>query len=542
MSIAALRSAYDQADAFVNTSFDTALRLKEQGVDLSGLVGGGSSLMSSFGGDTKYSERYSLLRGWVWSALHALADAGSQQDFNVAKLTGPKQGERRFRGSKSVDKERQTTEQAQKDYARSKMVQSAFQKTAQQDFELLFDHEIYTVMEQPNPCQSQQTFVYNFIMNLGLTGWSYVICGADEEGNMRFYSLPTTWIKPDHREGAFSAFRIQNPSEVGKQPIVIPRDNVGFAHIPNPADPLSAMAPAASQMAAIRIDDHIQTSQTMFFRNGVFPSVAITIGDNPMGDGSTPRLEGPQRRAIESAIRRMWSNVNNYGTPVILDGLVKSIERMSATQNEMGWDKSEDKVRTRILSAYQVHPFILGEQMAGSYAQAYVVESRFYDKVNSYLSMLSTLMTVLLGSNYSEERLMCWWTKKEAVDPQIRSTEMREARKNGDISKNEHRAYLGLSPVEEDVERNALLNSVGGMTGAVQLLSAAGQGMIPADSAVYLLSQFLEIPIDDLESGLNLQGGTAQATETLQQALSYLSLGDKEARKVAGHLNRKLGG
>ena len=112
----------------------------------------------------------------------------------------------------------------------------------------------------------------------------------------------------------------------------------------------------------------------------------------------------------------------NYGNPAIIDGLIEKYERMSATSNEMGWDKSEDKVRTRILSAYRVHPYILGEHVSvGGHAQVAAIEKRFCSGVNSGLDLLSTLMTNFLGPAVAEnERVVIAWEKCIAVDDKLR--------------------------------------------------------------------------------------------------------------------------
>jgi hypothetical protein len=90
--------------------------------------------------------------------------------------------------------------------------------------------------------------------------------------------------------------------------------------------------------------------------------------------------------------------VANYGEPAIVDGMIESVTRLSATQNEMGWEKSEDKIRTRILSAFGVHPYILGEPVGvGGYAQVVNIEKRFYKRVNTFLDMLSTVVTNFVG-------------------------------------------------------------------------------------------------------------------------------------------------
>jgi hypothetical protein len=353
-----------------------------------------------------------------------------------------------------------------------------------------------------------------------------------------FYSLPTTWVRPDHSKGLFSKFRIVNPNkpEASQDTEPLDRSQVAFASMPNPSDPLSPLAPVTTQMLSVRIDDHIQTSQERFFENGVFPSVLVSIGKDPHPDvpsGIRPRLTGPQRRQVNAMIQKMMAGVHNYGHPAILDGMIERIDRLSATQNEMGWEKSEGAVRTRILSAFGVHPYILGEPVnVGGYAQAAKIEERFCKRVNTFLDMIGWTITNFAGPMAGgDDRLLVWWEKCEPNDPSLRLATMREGRRNGDVTRNEYRAFAGFPPVEEEIdERGKLLETVGGMTGAVQVITAVGQGLMTSQTAAHLFSMFFEIPI---EEALQIVGQATEAetleeaTETLREAVSVLGVSPK---------------
>jgi len=285
---------------------------------------------------------------------------------------------------------------------------------------------------------------------------------------------------------------------------------------------LSGLAPSTSQILAIRVDDHIQTSQERFFENGVFPSVIVTVGKDPHPDvasGIRPRLTGEQRRQITGAIRKTMSGVTNYGNPAIVDGLIEKIERLSATQNEMGWEKSEDAVMDRILSAFSVPPFILGKALPGSYSQAYVTREIFCQRVNTFLDMLSTVMTNFVNLRMPEsDDVLVWWEKSNPVDPSIRSKEIIEARKLHDITQDEYRAHLGLPPAEEEEKRSKFFDSPASMRSVHELLSKVTLGEISADSASQILSLFFEIPLEDAN---NIVGST-QENQLIQESVRML--------------------
>jgi hypothetical protein len=364
--------------------------------------------------------------------------------------------------------------------------------------------------------------------------------GQTEGGQFEFYALPTTWIRPDHTGGPFSRFQIVNPRDPSSSGSSewFGRENIAFAHLPNPSDPLSALAPATSQMMAIRVDDHIQTSQERFFENGIFPSVVVTIGRDPHPDvasGVRPRLSGGQRRQVIGAIKKAMGGVANYGNPGIVDGLIERIDRLSATQNEMGWDKSEDKVMKRILSAFCVHPYILGDAVSiGGYAQAAKIEERFCKRVNTFLDMLGTVMgNFAAPMAEGKDKLMVWWEKCEPHDPSLRWTNIREGRKNNDITRNEFRYMLGLPPAEvEEAKRSKLLESVGGMTGAVQILNVMGQGGITPETAAKLFALFFEITVEEATEIIGEVEGKEEdaieeATDALELAIEAIGVSPK---------------
>ena len=515
----ALQKSFDNSRAFALTVHNDAMRLKDAGA-LSIVPSGSLGQLSDFRSERADRERYGLFRGWLYSAINALAMKAASQPVNVARLLGAE--------PRDDERSRPSTT---KYWHQRKMTQGIITKTAREEFELLLSHPLIDLLDRPNPIQSRWQFVYSFVANLNLTGWSFIVFDETEEGNPEMYSLPTTWVKVDHTDGPFSGFRIVNPKNptASQDAPPLTRENVAFAYLPNPADPLAALPPVQTQSNAVRIDDHIQTSQERFFENGIFPSVVVTVGKNPTGtsgEGFRPRLSGAQKRQLKGAIQKEMGSVHNYGMPAIIDGMIESITRLSATQNEMGWEKSEEKVKTRILSAFSVHPFILGEPMnVGGYSQATVIKEVFCDRVNTFLDMLSVITTNRIAPKVSDsDRLVVWWEKCEPVDPQLRSLNLRQARNNGDISKNEIRAELGFSPIEEDEgARGKLLDTVGGMTGAVQIFNAMGQGVLPRESAALLLTIFFQIPIEQANqiTGVGM-ASVPQAIDTLQTAIGEL--------------------
>jgi len=552
-----LNRAIEQAKAVSTTARDGAYRVKASGGVSSIMTPAFSNPFGAMQGQARNNERYSHFRSWVYAAINAIALEASAQPVNVGKVV------KETKGKKPKDKK----SSARSSMLKAKMPTSCRMKAADNEMELMPDHPLLEVLAKPNPMQGRSQFVYSFIANLCLTGWAYVVREIKEDGTPEYYSLPTTWIKVDHKEGPFSRFRIVDPKKpeaAAGDEDWLTREQVGFAHLPNPADPMGATAPASSQIGAIRINDHIQTSREQFFNNGIFPSVIVTVGKDPHPDvpgGIRPRLTNAQRRQVHSVIQKTMGGVSNYGMPAIVDGLIESITRHSMTDSEMGWEKSEASVKSSILSAFCVHPYLIGEAVSvGGYAQVANIEKRFYKRVNAYLDMLSGVITALMDNDDDGEdndSIVVWWEQCEATDPTREDAMLRFARSNNDISQNELRAKLGYGPDEDrseqrlkssdigtitgmlakisegafapdqatvllvemgipediaktivksekekeaTVARNPLLSTVGGMNGAVALLSAMGQGAMSAETAAKLIALFFEIPEKDAKA------------------------------------------
>jgi len=500
----------------------------------SGPVSDNANGVSGWKEQTAARQRYARYHGWVYAAVHALAQQAGQQAANVGRQapTPKKRPGNRKGGNLALPT-----------WLSSKM--------AEGELEVLVGDELNTLLDHPNSMQYRFQFVYSFVANLCLSGWAFMVCGEDEEtGEFRLYSLPTTWVTPVHKKYPFSHFRIvdpKNPTAAYEDRDLLTDVQVCWVNLPNPADPMGGLAPAGAQSRAIAIDDNIQNSQTIFFDNAVFPSAIVTIGKDPHpdvpGTGMRPRLTAPQRRQVIGAIKRVMSGVANYGNPAIIDGMIESIERLTSTQNEIGWEKSEETVKKRILSAFGVHPFILGEQMPGSYAQAYIVRSLFYDRVNLFLSLLGLTLTDFNKRTRPDQAdKVIWFEEAKAKDPTIEKGIWEAARGRDDVTQNEFRAWLGLPP-DEDKNESVLPKSV--LTAVITLCEKVRGGKIDPEQGVAVM-EALGVPSDAAAKIIG-EGQTeeelAAATAALNQASQNLGQAqqqgkpekvDEEAGKLAG--------
>jgi len=514
----ALVESLNTRKAFISTVRNQAIEMKASGITLD--IGGEGTLSSlnEWQSRSKYSQRYALCRGIVYSAVNALASEGASQPIEVKQHTKKK----KLRGTKA----------------------------AKDELEVLTEHVLIDCFERPNPIQNKWQFLYSFIANLALTGWAYIIGEVDEEDKPVFYSIPTTWITPDHTKGPFESFKLQNPHKPGSASEMLDKRNVGFAYLPDPSDIMGALSPASTQLPAIQSNDNIWQSRLQFFKNGIFPGSLVTVGSNPhpgVPAGIRPRLTGVQRQQVYSMVKKLMSGIANYGDPAILDGLIEKIEPLSMNSKEMGWEKSEPATKAAILSAFCVHPYILGEAVSvGGYAQVANIEKRFYKRVNTYLSMFDTLMTWFVQDLLEDTSLKVCVKECNASDPTLDWANWKYARSNGDITQNELREKLGLPPDEDD-NQSAIAPQL--LTPIVQLLAQKASGAItveqienilvglglPTDLAKKVAGKDMppQQPVEGMEKPGKSPEEKPTETELLKEAVNqFKSLPDKEMGRL----------
>lgn len=510
----ALTKAIRRTESVALAAYDCGVKAKVSDTSLDFTLSTPMAGMAGWQEQQAHAEQYSYMREWVYSAINALASEGAGQSPVVARLSGSK-AKAKLQGKKLCELNR--------------MTKTARRKAADMEYEIQEDHLLVDLLDHPNEFQEKWQFVYSFFANLVLTGMAYVAVSYSERlKKWELYSLPSTWVKPNHEQGLFSRFEIKNPKAIGAEPVMLDRSQVGFAMLPNPGDPLAVLAPASSQLRTLRMHEHMLNGQTAFFKNGVHPSVIVTMAQGPyQTTKGRPVLSNVQRRMVHHALRQNVMGDLNQGTAFIVDGLIESMKSFSLTNREMGWDKTEDRIKSRILSAFSVHEFILGGVVTvGGYAQAEIIEQRFCKRVNTYLDMLSNLLTNLLGSIEGDERMLIWFEECQPTNPERRTSTLLTMRSSGDIGQNELRAEMGFPP-DEDLNQ-AVIQPVM-MAGINQMLALLGQGSMQRKQAVvYMVG--IGIPTD-LAEGIAGVGLPEPKTPPLPEPPKLEEDGEEESEE-----------
>ena len=480
----------------VETRSLTTLRTRQPAaVDLGGSIAASqtnASIFGTSGRSRRQAEGYQAFKHWVFVCVNAIAKRIAGQPWMAGNLEGAPDNPVRTADGMIVK---------QPWYA-NRVGKSVREKAAtENELDILATHPVLDAMARPNPLQRKFEFLYSSAVNLLLTGVSYWVGGVvknkDGESQLELWSVPSNLITPIHDGGLFTGYKVKMQPSV--QPLVLKPENVARTYFPDPSDITAVYPPVAACWASVNTDTYIQTSQEQLFERGLTPRWAVTVNADAVTK-EKPVLQGPQRRQIIRAIRDIMRQTTNYGDPAILDGMIESIINLDPKPKEMDWTASGDIVRQRIFATYGVNKFVVGMPEGMNKAQAYVAESSFCrNTVNPIANSFSETATEWLGPMYDKPaRLVVWVEPCQSVDEDRKQKAMFDARKNNDITKNELRADLGLPPVEEE-ERSPLLDSQAGITGAVSVLTATGQGFLGRDQAATIFQTFYGLPREAAE-------------------------------------------
>jgi len=393
---------------------------------------------------TKAKEQYQHFRGWAYVAIKAIASRIAGQDVFVARL-------------------RETPRTGRKsDWLKSTLPGRL--KSLGERLEPLENHPLLQAIDDPNPIMVRWPLMFATVASLKLTGRAFWWL-VEDHGKLNVWPIPSHWIEPgDLLRGTWKLKPFGGIDE-----IELPGESIASFYLPDPSNPFACISPLQSQAAAVATDEQIQTSQHRAFINGLHPGMAIKVGRlpgmQPGMPGDRPVLEPEQRAELIDMVRKLYGGVMRREDPIIIDGLIEGIERLTNLPSEMDYLDSGKQTKARIMQAFGVNPIIVGETEGANRAQAWVAEKSFCDNTcNPIVELLSQVLTAWVGHHFASdgEKLVVWVSPCRADDPELKLQEWKDARQGGIVTQNEYRTnVLNLPAVEGgDVFRDALGNPI----------------------------------------------------------------------------------
>lgn len=464
---------------------------------IEGLVSGGggpAQFTANYQRQSRARQAYALLRNVVYEATNVIARRAAGQHWMAGHYEdAPPQGQ-------TPDKRRRYS----KDLI-PKGIQRLRKAYGFTDVKPDAEHSVLWLLDQPNKVQGRFELIYITAMNLLLTGEWYWIGGVNKTGDKaELWAVPSSWMVPDHSKGLYGGYKLQ--TGFGGEGIPIPRENVCRGYFPDPSDIKACLSPLAMCASPAKIDDYILGSQEGSFERGIFPQIALVVGQSVGPDGRTvngprPSLTGPQRRQLVRAVRHVWSQTVSQGDPAILDGLIEDVKKLQMTPQEMDWQRSAEQVKQRIYRTFGVNPYITGEITQGNRAQAVVAEQNFATNVlNPILENISIAATNFFGPFYEDgDTLAVWLEQAVPKDEEREDRQWAQARTAGDVTQEEVRARMGLEPLEQEPKRSPLMNNPQTLLVVSQIAEKVSAGAMSRDNAIAQLMVMLQISKEDAE-------------------------------------------
>ena len=378
-----------------------------------------TSLMASspsglpFGDSQKYAnaqQQLTAFNSWVFAAIRPIANRIAAQPIRVGR---PK----RLRTSKGKP-----------------------------EVVMLDEHPILTMWNDPNNIMTGYGLRWALVASLNLTGRAYLFVPENVDPPQA-YLIPASWVKGHEGTTGYTAWKVQPPGH--SEVITVPADRMVYFSFPDPSDPFGAISPLQAVAAAVNNDADILQSQRAGFSRGMHPSHAIIIGKNTES-GLRPRLSGPQQRQIVEAIKTRYQGTSKHGEPLILDALIEDVKRLSLTPEEMNWMASSKDVKSRILEAFGVSPYVIGASEPGSRAASFVAEMHFLNNtVNPIIRLMNASLTEWLRPMFAKEgeRLEVFIEEAKGDDDELNLKIAQVLLQGGAIEPNELRSMFGFAPL-----------------------------------------------------------------------------------------------
>ena len=392
---------------------------------------GGAGSGSSQWNDTD-TARYNT--AWVFAAVRLISERIAGQPVRVGRLARTRPG---------------------KAATGTKAASSAPPWLRTGDAKELASHPFLDAWHDPNPYATSWGLLYLTVASLKLTGVAYLWVDDQPDGSTRLWVLPAGWVREDVNDKIPRLSRfIVTPAASGRQFTLTADELVRFS-LPDPSDPLAGLGPLKAGFAAVQTDKEIQTAQLAAFKNGIMPRVMVTIGqeaaNSALGDpDERPVLSRDQRKALTALIREAYSGSEKSGDPIILDGLIKSVERLSQTVQEMDFSESSGLTKERILQTFGVNAIILGQVEGANRATATVADEHFcFSTCGPVCVLIGQTLTKWLRVKYEDPDLLFWVEPPKPRDPDARRADLGQLATAAAITLDELRAEHGLPPLPD---------------------------------------------------------------------------------------------
>lgn len=313
-------------------------------------------------------------------------------------------------------------------------------------------HPLLELLAHPNPYTVPFSLVALTVASLEIAGTAYWWIDRESDDATRIWYLPSGWMRDDP-EAPLPLTRWFCRPEASGQEFRLDHTEVIRFSLPDPANPLQPLSPLKALIRSAVADREIQASQLAAFKNDGRPGLVVRVGRNsessPLGGtDDAPVLTRAQRKALTALIRESTSGALNAGEPLILDGFIQSVDRVTNLPSEMAFPDSSLLTRDRILAGFGVPKTIIGMTDDSNRASAVVSDEVFcFGTCAPVCRLISDHLTQWFRVFFEDEALVVWVDPPRPRDPDGRRSDLAQLIGAGSITRNELRQEHGLDPL-----------------------------------------------------------------------------------------------
>jgi len=317
----------------------------------------------------------------------------------------------------------------------------------------LENHELISLLNRPNPLQSQVEFFHSMISYLLISGNSYML--RDKE-----FGIPKELylLRPDRIEIKASSslipdyycYKIDNKI-ISEYPVdkFTGASQIKHVKLWNPLDDFYGLSPMSA--GAYNIDQHNMAGlhNVSLLKNGCTPSAMLKF--QPKDEtGMTATLSDDQRAAVLNDLESRFSSVNNSGRPMLLEGDFDYVQ-MGLNPKDMDFLELMNMSAREIALCFGVPAQLVG---LSDTTYANVAEARLslyeetiiplLNRVESDLNeWLAPLYDGDISVRYDIDSIPAMAEKRRRVYENVS-----QGVEKGIITRNEARERLGLEPID----------------------------------------------------------------------------------------------
>lgn len=331
-----------------------------------------------------------------------------------------------------------------------------YRKGRKSGLEQINDHELLTLIENPNPSQSGREFFRYLVAYQQLSGNSYVL-GSGIDPMARNSKPPTELqllnpgkvrIVPGMQLGIPKSYEYKpDPKSRFEFPVdqISGRSQVMHLKSFNPLNPWYGMSPLAAAALGVDIHNDGQKWNQRLIENGARPSGALVV---KAADGNPASLTDEQYDRLKAMMDEQFSGPANAGRPMLLEGGLDWKE-MSLNPKDMEFLEGKHSAARDIALAFGVPPQLIGIPGDNTYANYEQATLAFWTE-----TVLPLLGWILDGFNrwltplYGPD-LYLWYDDEAipALEP-LRKAKAERINAASYMTINEKRRAMGLDDIE----------------------------------------------------------------------------------------------